>query len=218
MAFDYTGSFSGSFFGDITASNGVVSSSAQVIANLPAGSISGSSQVSYNSIQNRPTTITNFQKNSITANNNFRQTTFPAISSSVSSRLTAVEDAGDHQTLSFNDGNSTLSIARGNTVDLSSLAGGGAGGGTNITASHDGTAITKAVRSFNFVGNAVSASNVGSAVTITISSGSGGGSVPSGTISSSAQLPSGILSSSAQLPSGIVSSSAQVSITSVDSA
>ena len=62
MAFDYTGSFSGSFFGDITASNGVVSSSAQVIANLPAGSISGSSQVSYNSIQNRPTTITNFQK------------------------------------------------------------------------------------------------------------------------------------------------------------
>ena len=142
MAFDYTGSFSGSFFGDITASNGVVSSSAQVIANLPAGSISGSSQVSYNSIQNRPTTITNFQKNSITANNNFRQTTFPAISSSVSSRLTAVEDAGDHQTLSFNDGNSTLSIARGNTVDLSSLAGGGAGGGTNITASHDGTAIT----------------------------------------------------------------------------
>ena len=67
MAFDYTGSFSGSFFGDITASNGVVSSSAQVIANLPAGSLSGSSQVSYNSIQNRPTTITNFQKNSITA-------------------------------------------------------------------------------------------------------------------------------------------------------
>ena len=190
MAFDYTGSFSGSFFGDITASNGVVSSSAQVIANLPAGSISGSSQVSYNSIQNRPTTITNFQKNSITANNNFRQTTFPAISSSVSSRLTAVEDAGDHQTLSFNDGNSTLSIARGNTVDLSSLAGGGAGGGTNITASHDGTAITKAARSFNFVGNAVSASNVGSAVTITISSGSGGGSVPSGTISSSAQITS----------------------------
>ena len=211
MAFDYTGSFSGSFFGDITASNGVVSSSAQVIANLPAGSLSGSSQVSYNSIQNRPTTITNFQKNSITANNNFRQTTFPAISSSVSSRLTAVEDAGDHQTLSFNDGNSTLSIARGNTVDLSSLAGGGAGGGTNITASHDGTAITKAARSFNFVGNAVSASNVGSAVTITINSGSGGGSVPSGTISSSAQLPSGILSSSAQLPSGIVSASAQIS-------
>ena len=62
MAFDYTGSFSGSFFGDITASNGVVSSSAQIAANLPAGTLSGSNQVQYNSILNRPTTITAFQK------------------------------------------------------------------------------------------------------------------------------------------------------------
>ena len=177
------------------------------------GLISGSAQVSYNSIQNKPTTINNFQRNSITANNNFRQVTYPAMSSSVSTRLTAVETTGDHQTLSFNDSNSTLSISNANTVDLSSLAGGGSGGGTNITASHDGTAITKAARSFNFVGNAVSASNVGTAVTVTINTGSGGGggSVPSGTISSSAQLPSGILSSSAQLPTGIVSSSTQIS-------
>ena len=186
MAFDYTGSFSGSY------NDGVISSSAQIIANLPAGTLSGSSQVSYNSIQNKPTTINNFQRNSITANNNFRQVTYPAMSSSVSTRLTAVETAGDHQTLSFNDSNSTLSISNANTVDLSSLAGGGSGGGTNITASHDGTAITKAVRSFNFVGNAVSASNVGTAVTVTINTGSGGGggSVPSGTISSSAQITS----------------------------
>ena len=35
MSFDYSGSFSGSFFGEITSSNGVISSSAQVISNLP---------------------------------------------------------------------------------------------------------------------------------------------------------------------------------------
>ena len=91
MAFDYTGSFSGSFFGDITASNGVVSSSAQIAANLPAGTLSGSNQVQYNSILNRPTTITAFQKNSITANTNFRETTFPSVSSSIGTRLTTLE-------------------------------------------------------------------------------------------------------------------------------
>ena len=217
MAFDYTGSFSGSFFGDITASNGVLSSSAQVIANLPAGSISSSAQVSYNSLTNKPTTISSFQKNSITANNNFRQTTYPAMSSSVATRLTTLEGAtdntGSEQTLSFNDGTNALSISSGNSVDLSSLAaGGGGGGGTNITASNEGSALSKAVRSFDFVGNAVTATNSGNAVTVTINTGSGGGGgVPSGTISSSAQLPSGILSSSAQVTSaGFVSQSGGV--------
>jgi len=215
LAFDFTGSFSGSFFGDITASNGVVSSSAQIAASLPAGTLSGSNQVQYNSILNRPTTITAFQKNSITANTNFRETTFPSISSSIGTRLTTLESAtdntGSEQTLSFNDGTNALSISNGNSVDLSSLAGGGGGGaGLNITASNEGTALSKMVRSFDFVGNAVTATNSGNAVTVTINTGSGGGSVPSGTISSSAQLPSGILSSSAQLPSGLVSSSAQL--------
>ena len=214
MAFDYSGSFSGSFFGDITASNGVVSSSAQVIANLPAGAVSSSTQIQYNSVANRPQTITAFQRNSITANTNFRESTFPTVSGSISTRLTTLEGASDstgsEQTLSFNDGTNALSISSGNSVDLSSLAGGGgSGGGTNITASIKGESLSKVVRSFNFVGNAVTASNVGNAVTITINTGSGGG-VPSGTISSSAQLPSGILSSSAQLPSGILSSSAQL--------
>lgn len=214
MAFDYSGSFSGSFFGDITASNGVVSSSAQVIANLPAGAVSSSTQIQYNSVANRPQTITAFQRNSITANTNFRESTFPTISGSISTRLTTLEGASDstgsEQTLSFNDGTNALSISSGNSVDLSSLAGGGgSGGGTNITASIKGESLSKVVRSFNFVGNAVTASNVGNAVTITINTGSGGG-VPSGTISSSAQLPSGILSSSAQLPSGTISSSAQL--------
>ena len=259
MSFDYSGSFSGSFFGEITSSNGVISSSAQVISNLPAGSVSSSNQVEYNSIQNRPQTITAFQKNSLIAANAFRQTTFPSISSSISTRvtslearnnytkaeisgafgdtssslatrLTSVEGAGyltsasaaaagfgsggdtntDSQTLSFNDGTNALSISGGNSVDLSSLAGGGGGGaGLNITASDEGSALSKVVRSFDFVGNAVTATNTGNAITVTINTSSV--SLPSGLISSSVQLPSGLISSSVQLPSGILSSSAQIS-------
>ena len=85
MSFDYTGSFSGSFFGVVTASNGLISSSAQVIANLPSGVVSSSAQVSYDGtglisssnqisyvqVRNKPTTISAFQKNSIVANNRF---------------------------------------------------------------------------------------------------------------------------------------------------
>lgn len=280
MPFDYSGSFSGSFFGDITSSNGVISSSAQV---------------TYNSIQNRPQTITAFQKNSITAANNFRQKAYPITSGSISTRITSLEarnnytkaeisgafgttssslatrltnvegagyltsasaaaagfgsggdtlpdgtisssaqitalgfsttdSTGSEQTLSFNDGNNSLSISGGNSVDLSSLSGGGGGGaGLNITASDEGTALSKIVRSFDFVGNAVTATNDGNAVTVTINTSSV--SLPSGLISSSVQLPSGLISSSVQLPSGILSSSAQLpsglissSITSVDSA
>ncbi len=224
MPFDYSGSFSGSFYGDITASNGVVSSS---------------NQINYNSIANRPVTISAFQKNSIVANNNFRQVTHPAISSSISTRLTteeanvdtlqtnvtnlqtasgsfstrvsSIEDAGyltsasaaaagfgsggdtntDSQTLSFNDGTNSLSISGGNSVDLSTLAGGGGGGaGLNITASDEGTALSKVVRSFDFVGNAVTATNSGNAVTVTINT-------------SSVSLPSGVVSGSTQITSAI---------------
>ena len=268
MPFDYSGSFSGSFFGDITSSNGVISSSAQV---------------TYNSIQNRPQTITAFQKNSITAANNFRQKVYPITSGSISTRITSLEarnnytkaeisgafgttssslatrltnvegagyltsasaaaagfgsggdtlpdgtisssaqitalgfsttdSTGSEQTLSFNDGNNSLSISGGNSVDLSSLSGGGGGGaGLNITASDEGTALSKIVRSFDFVGNAVTATNDGNAVTVTINTSSV--SLPSGLISSSVQLPSGLISSSVQLPSGLISSS----ITSVNS-
>ena len=257
MPFDYSGSFSGSFFGDITSSNGVISSSAQV---------------TYNSIQNRPQTITAFQKNSITAANNFRQKAYPITSGSISTRITSLEarnnytkaeisgafgttssslatrltnvegagyltsasaaaagfgsggdtlpdgtisssaqitalgfsttdSTGSEQTLSFNDGNNSLSISGGNSVDLSSLSGGGGGGaGLNITASDEGTALSKIVRSFDFVGNAVTATNDGNAVTVTINT-------------SSVSLPSGLISSSVQLPSGLISSS----ITSVNS-
>lgn len=151
MSFDYTGSFSGSFSGEITASNGVISSSAQVVANLPSGVVSSSAQVtyggtgiisssnqiSYTGIKNKPATISAFQKNSITANTRFREVTYPANSSSVSTRLTDLEartdDTGsDSQTLSFNQVNKNLTISDGNSVDLSSLAGGGGGGGSSI--------------------------------------------------------------------------------------
>ena len=122
------------------------------------------------------------------------------------------DNTGSEQTLSFNDGNNSLSISGGNSVDLSSLSGGGGGGaGLNITASDEGTALSKIVRSFDFVGNAVTATNDGNAVTVTINTSSV--QLPSGLISSSVQLPSGLISSSVQLPSGLISSS----ITSVNS-
>ena len=236
MSFDYTGSFSGSFFGDVTASNGLISSSAQVkanlpsgvvsssaqtianlpsgvvsssaqnIANLPSGTISSSYQVSYPQIKNKPITISPFQKNSIVANNRFREVTYPTDSGSVSTRLTilearessgsfssrlttlesAVDNTGsDSQTLSFNDGTNALTISDGNTVDLSALAGGGGGGsGLAITASDEGSQLSKNVRTFDFVGNAVTATGAGNAITVTITTGS----LPSGIISSSDQI------------------------------
>ena len=76
---DYSGSFSGSFTGSLLATNGVISSSAQVIGSLPIGVISGSSQIDTNSLSfdyynltNLPVTITPFQANSILANNALR--------------------------------------------------------------------------------------------------------------------------------------------------
>ena len=90
MSFDYTGSFSGSFTGNLISTNGVISSSAQLPSGilsssvqLPSGIVTSSGQINYNTISNKPTTISAFQKNSITANNAFRQTTFPSVSSSI---------------------------------------------------------------------------------------------------------------------------------------
>jgi hypothetical protein len=87
--FDYTGSFSGSFTGNLTSTNGVISSSAQ----LPVGLISSSTQVNYISLQNKPITISVFQKNSIIANTNFREVTFPSYSQSISTELTFLESS-----------------------------------------------------------------------------------------------------------------------------
>ena len=73
------------------------------------------------------------------------------------------------QSLSFDDSSNSLSIEGGGQVDLSTLAGGGGGGsGTSITASDEGVDLSKAVRTFDFVGNAMVASNVGNEVTVTV--------------------------------------------------
>lgn len=191
MSFNYTGSFSGSFYGDITSSNGVVSSSAQIIANLPAGIVSSSAQVNYTQVVNKPTTISAFQKNSITANNRFREVTYSTDSGSVSTRLTNLE--------SFS---SSLDDTYATDADVTSVS-------TRVTnlesfsSSLDATYATDA--DLSSVSSSL-ASSIGSISTdfsdIT--------NKPSGLVSSSAQLPSGILSSSAQLPSGLVSSSAQI--------
>lgn len=76
---DYTGSFSGSFTGSLLSTNGVISSSAQVVGSLPSGVISGSSQIDaseltidYFNLTNLPVTITPFQANSILANSAMR--------------------------------------------------------------------------------------------------------------------------------------------------
>jgi hypothetical protein len=91
---DYTGSFSGSFTGSLLSTDGVISSSAQVIGSLPAGVVSSSVQVianlplgvisssaqidggaftmDYFDLINLPVTITPFQANSILANSDLR--------------------------------------------------------------------------------------------------------------------------------------------------
>jgi len=49
------------------------------------------------------------------------------------------------------------------------------GGGANIPVADEGTQITAAVSSFNFTGSGVTASAVGSAVTVNVPGGGSGG-------------------------------------------
>jgi len=114
MPFDYTGSFSGSFTGAITSTNGVISSSAQV---------------SYTQIKNKPTTISAFQANSILANTNFRQTSFVNHSSSVAEQIVTLNTGVAAATQTLGLVGNTLSISNGNSVSLANL-GAGAGGTT----------------------------------------------------------------------------------------
>ena len=100
-----------------------------------------------------------------------------------------------------------LTISDGNTVDLSALAGGGGGSGLALTASDEGSVLSKNVRTLDFVGNVVTATNSGNAVTVTINTAS----LPDGLVSGSSQVsynnisdvPNNILSSSAQIASDI---------------
>lgn len=206
MSFDYTGSFSGSFSGEIVASNGVVSAS---------------NQINFGEVQNKPTTISAFQKNSIAANANFRENTYPTDSASFGSRIsglgsristleTATDETGsDSQTLSFNQVSNNLTISDGNTVNLSSLAGAGGGGSSIWSTGSDyyyvssdlqvtgSFKVTQNVTADSFTGSLQGTADTASFISDTFISasavrsgfGAGGGvSVPDGTISSSAQV------------------------------
>jgi hypothetical protein len=75
---------------------------------------------------------------------------------------------------SYNSATSALTLysrTQNYSLDLSGLAGGG-GGGFPITASNEGSDLTNSMSKIDFVGNAVTATNVGSAVTVTINTGS----------------------------------------------
>ena len=71
-----------------------------------------------------------------------------------------------------------LSTDGAGTLSWVAQSGGGGGGAANISIYDEGNLLTNAVASINFVGSGVTATNTGNAVTVTIStsSGSGGGS------------------------------------------
>ena len=232
-----SGSFSGSYVGDgsgltfkgtgivsgstqITDGSGIVSSSAQVISHLPDGTVSGSSQITDGS-----GIVSGSQQISITQTDGFT-----SFSSSIATSIGNIVDTDtDDQTLSFNQASKELTISEGNTVDLSSLGGGGEGGGSSIWTTEGGKYkvsadldVTGSITATSFTGS-IDYSNLtnkpsgivsgsvlrnldgtgvfsgslvaGTNITINqdgdnfiISSSASGGSVPAGTISSSAQL------------------------------
>jgi len=203
---DYSGSFSGSFQGTISGSllgSGILSSSTQIdftsIPNKPA-----QNQYITPFQSNQIRALTEFKQGNVLTPGTFPHfsasmqdrvvsvsqnvttlsssilTTVSNLSSSIASRMTAIEldvdvTGSDAQNLSFNSSTYVLSISNGNSVDLSNLAGGGSGGsGLAITASYTGSVLSQNIRSIDFVGNGVVATNVGNAVTITINTSSNG--------------------------------------------
>ena len=212
MPFDYTGSFSGSFYGDIASTNGVLSSSAQVISSLPDGVVSASTQINYIDLQNKPVTISAFQKNSIVANTNFRQSTFPPISESFDSRITIL--TSDVSTLS-----GQIQAAVSGTVPPGTIS-----GSVQITEFGYLTSASAAAAGFGSGGSStdISALNTFTASiqsevnTLTAVTSSYLTSVPSGTISGSSQITiteaqiSDLGSYLVSVPVGTISSSAQI--------
>jgi hypothetical protein len=213
MPFDYTGSFSGSFYGDIASTNGVLSSSAQVISSLPDGVVSASTQINYIDLQNKPITISAFQKNSIVANANFRQSTFPPISESFDSRITIL--TSDVSTLS-----GQIQAAVSGTVPPGTIS-----GSVQITEFGYLTSASAAAAGFGSGGgsstdisalNTFTASIQSEVNTLTAVTSSYLTSVPSGTISGSSQITiteaqiSDLGSYLVSVPVGTISSSAQI--------
>ena len=223
-----TGSFSGSFVGD----------GSQLTFN-GTGLVSGSEQINYNLLQNKPlfigdggTTITSGSGNIIISSSNTGTgvtsyddlTDVPSDIISSSTQISAlgfVTSTGtDSQTLSINQITNVLSISNGNSVDLTPIV----GGDTSISGS---IWSTSSYGDYYFV-------NADLQVTGSLSATSLTGSIdysnltnaPSGIISGSGQLPSGLVSQSAQtiihlrgtnvfsgsgqLPDGLVSSSTQI--------
>ena len=168
---NYSGSFSGSFQGTISGSL------------LGSGIVSGSTQIDFNSIVNKPTTIQPFQANSIVSNNRFREVTFPPISSSVSSRLTSVEASVD----AFVSG---------------SVSSGTISGSTQIAALGYLTSASAAAAGFGSGGGAsIPAGTISSSAQVVSS-------LPVGTISSSAQILPILTSSITNFPTEVSRSAA----------
>ena len=170
---DYTGSFSGSFQGTISGSL------------LGSGIVSGSTQIDFNSIVNKPTTIQPFQANSITSNNQFRQVTFPAVSASVSTRITATKT--DVDTLSTQ----TTTVSASVSTRITTLT-------SDVTTLSNQTTTVSASTSTRFTTIESNVSTLSGQIQAAVS-----GTVPPGTISGSAQIAAlGYLTSASAAAAG----------------
>jgi hypothetical protein len=184
---DYTGSFFGSFQGTISGSL------------LGSGIVSSSTQIDFNSIVNKPTTIQPFQANSITSNNQFRQVTYPAISASTSTRLTTIESnvsTLSTQTTAVSASNSTrFTTIESNASTLSTQT-------TAVSASNS-TRITTLTSDVTTLSGQVQAAVSGT--------------VPPGTISSSTQITAlGYLTSASAAASGFGSGGGSTDISALN--
>jgi len=199
---DYTGSFSGSFTGSLLSTNGVISSSVQVVSSLPIGVVSGSSQlpsglisgssqivptdltIDYFNLTNLPVTITPFQANSILANSALRDN----FTSNVKVRLNAENVISGSQQIKSLLPDGTVSGSSQLYGDLDARYGNELGDGLISGSSQvDFDGISNVPN-----GLVSSSTQITDVVTDTYMSASiaasGFGDVPDGTISSSAQI------------------------------
>tara|TARA_B100000287_G_C20672878_1_gene794058 strand:+ start:1606 stop:5616 length:4011 start_codon:yes stop_codon:yes gene_type:complete len=153
----------------------LLSGSAQVKSLLPAGTISSSQQIrSLPKMEDK--TIKISQVGGANVKTLVNESNQPILNDgdilqwSLSEGQFVQRQRIINPTMSFNSSTNGLAIQGGNSVDLSSLAGGGGGGGSGLalTASNEGSALSKNVRSLNFVGSDITASNSGNAVTVTL--------------------------------------------------